>query len=467
MRFGARRIGGDGARWTAGLRTALTAVCLLALSLAGGSAQQAPVARAVLFYSPTCPHCHRVMEVDLPQLERRHGARLEVATIDVSTLAGAGVYQAVIDELRIPRHRLGVPTLVAGRTVLVGSGEIPSRFPGLVDEALAGDGMDWPDVPAVRAWLYNHGMLAPPAEPAPDADADTAAAAPVRARAATGTAATSPARDASARPPAAAVPAAHAPAAVQAVRGAQAAAPSAVEPPDAPAMPGAGVPAARVELLDEASPARELPAGRPTGGSVQERFRGDPLANTLALIVLFGMVGALLSVAAAWRRRAQWRSPPWWALPALALVGTGVAGYLAYIEVTGTLGVCGPVGNCNVVQQSVYARIFGVLPIGVLGIAGYLLILDAWVIERLGPPRLRPAVAMLLFVAALAGTLFSIYLTFLEPFVIGATCAWCLSSAIIMTLLLLTTAPAILAQRRTRAPTENALPGAGLPTMSA
>jgi len=34
------------------------------------------------------------------------------------------------------------------------------------------------------------------------------------------------------------------------------------------------------------------------------------------------------------------------------------------------------------------------------------------------------------------GTLFSIYLTFLEPFVIGATCAWCLSSAIIMTLLI-------------------------------
>ena len=35
------------------------------------------------------------------------------------------------------------------------------------------------------------------------------------------------------------------------------------------------------------------------------------------------------------------------------------------------------------------------------------------------------------------GVLFSIYLTFLEPFVIGATCAWCLSSAVIMTLLLL------------------------------
>jgi uncharacterized membrane protein len=33
------------------------------------------------------------------------------------------------------------------------------------------------------------------------------------------------------------------------------------------------------------------------------------------------------------------------------------------------------------------------------------------------------------------GTLFSIYLTFLEPFAIGATCLWCLSSAVIMTTL--------------------------------
>ncbi|HUM72419.1 MAG TPA: vitamin K epoxide reductase family protein, partial [Chloroflexota bacterium] len=34
------------------------------------------------------------------------------------------------------------------------------------------------------------------------------------------------------------------------------------------------------------------------------------------------------------------------------------------------------------------------------------------------------------------GVLFSIYLTYLEPFVIGAVCAWCLTSAVVMTLLL-------------------------------
>lgn len=42
------------------------------------------------------------------------------------------------------------------------------------------------------------------------------------------------------------------------------------------------------------------------------------------------------------------------------------------------------------------------------------------------------------------GTLFSLYLTYLEPFVIKAVCAWCLTSAVIITLLMLVnTAPAL------------------------
>jgi uncharacterized membrane protein len=41
-----------------------------------------------------------------------------------------------------------------------------------------------------------------------------------------------------------------------------------------------------------------------------------------------------------------------------------------------------------------------------------------------------------LLAMTLFGTLFSVYLTFLEPFVIGATCAWCLTSAVLMAALL-------------------------------
>ena len=40
------------------------------------------------------------------------------------------------------------------------------------------------------------------------------------------------------------------------------------------------------------------------------------------------------------------------------------------------------------------------------------------------------------------GLVFSIYLTYLELFVIHAVCIWCLSSAVIMALLMLLTLPA-------------------------
>jgi uncharacterized membrane protein len=47
------------------------------------------------------------------------------------------------------------------------------------------------------------------------------------------------------------------------------------------------------------------------------------------------------------------------------------------------------------------------------------------------------------------GTLFSIYLTFLEPFVTDTTYTWCLNFAIIMTILmLLSIAPGKMAVRK-------------------
>jgi uncharacterized membrane protein len=114
-----------------------------------------------------------------------------------------------------------------------------------------------------------------------------------------------------------------------------------------------------------------------------------------------------------------------------------VAGYLAYVETAQVNAVCGPVGDCNTVQQSEYARLFGILPIGVLGLIGYAAIVIAWLIARNTYDRLADLAVKSLFVMTIFGTLFSIYLTYLEPFVIGATCAWCLTSSVLMTVLML------------------------------
>lgn len=171
----------------------------------------------------------------------------------------------------------------------------------------------------------------------------------------------------------------------------------------------------------------------------------QPVSNgfTLAILILVGMLISLaytgvVFVYGAGRRSITSRQG-WWdyVIPLLAVLGLGVASYLAYVETQAVPAVCGPVGDCNAVQSSSYARLFGILPIGVLGAVGYTLILALWVWAKLRPDRTGQVAALGIFVMALFGTFFSLYLTYLEPFVIRAVCIWCLSSAVLITLLLL------------------------------
>ncbi|MDX9956304.1 MAG: vitamin K epoxide reductase family protein, partial [Anaerolineae bacterium] len=83
----------------------------------------------------------------------------------------------------------------------------------------------------------------------------------------------------------------------------------------------------------------------------------------------------------------------------------------------------------------------GFLPIAVLGLSGYIAIGAAWVVARWSRPPWANLAQLALAGMVWFGVAFSIYLTFLEPFVIGATCAWCLTSAVIMTALLWLVAP--------------------------
>jgi uncharacterized membrane protein len=140
---------------------------------------------------------------------------------------------------------------------------------------------------------------------------------------------------------------------------------------------------------------------------------------------------------------------PSWVIPILCLAGIGVSFYLTYVETTQTPAFCGPVGDCNSVQQSPYATLWGVLPVGILGLLGYIAIGLVWGFSQYSKGYIKDYSGIIMWGLALVGTLFSIYLTFLEPFVIGATCIWCITSAIIITLLLwASTEPAIRASAR-------------------
>ena len=131
-----------------------------------------------------------------------------------------------------------------------------------------------------------------------------------------------------------------------------------------------------------------------------------------------------------------------WAIPISILGGLAVAGYLTFIEATSAPVMCGPSGGCAEVQTSKYAILFGILPVGVLGLIGYLAILAGWIVWQFGPQATQKLGALSIWGMCIFGVLFSIYLTFLEPFVIGATCMWCISSAVLMMILLLISTPA-------------------------
>jgi uncharacterized membrane protein len=179
--------------------------------------------------------------------------------------------------------------------------------------------------------------------------------------------------------------------------------------------------------------------------TLAERFARDKVGNIFSVVLLIGMVFSVIGVGMNVSKHSVNLKPwPLWVIPVLLLIGMVVAIYMSYVEITLADVVCGPVGDCKTVQQSSYTRLFGVLPIGVLGIMGYLVIGVTWVFANFGLMKWRGISTLITWLLCVFGALFSIYLTFLEPFVIGATCAWCLTSAVVMHLLLwATTAPAI------------------------
>lgn len=167
----------------------------------------------------------------------------------------------------------------------------------------------------------------------------------------------------------------------------------------------------------------------------------------MAVIVLFAMIATVIMVVIKFidGDPSKVRRWPEWSIPFLATFGSFTAIYLTFIETTQSEAFCGPIGDCNSVQQSPYAILFGFLPVGLLGLLGYLTILALWISQKLDQRRANIAWVGI-WALAIFGVLFSIYLTFLEPFVIGATCMWCISSAITITLIMwAATYPALLA----------------------
>jgi uncharacterized membrane protein len=120
----------------------------------------------------------------------------------------------------------------------------------------------------------------------------------------------------------------------------------------------------------------------------------------------------------------------------LAVAGLGVAAYLTYVHYEGIKPVCGLGGDCEKVQTSEWADLAGI-PVALLGLIGYALILGSLFVR--GEAGLMAAALL-----SLVGFGFSAYLTYRELFTINAICPWCVSSAVILTLLSVVTTARLL-----------------------
>lgn len=390
-------------------------VLLMAFVPLTNAQDDTPVVQIAFFYSPTCPHCHDVINNVLPGMIDQYGDQIDILYIDVSTQGGSYVFFDACGAVGIPEDRCGaVPTMIIGDEYMIGSGEIPARMGGLINAGLAAGGLDLSNLPMLWEALQ--------AQRSADAPADG--------------------ESANADNPAAAIPA------------------------DATWI---------------------------------DRFNADVTANSIAVIILIALVISLLAMLRAAVETLNGVNPTWvgerpgWIMMLLATIGGGitafsivldapaltagyalvvaallitvliglsipagarsreylipalsvaeliVAFYLSYVEVGQHEAVCGIVGDCNAVQSSPYALVFGI-PVGVIGVIGYFAILAAWVIGR-GTNDLARWGQVSMLIMSLFGVGFSAYLTFLEPFVIGASCAWCLTSALVMIALLWLSAP--------------------------
>ena len=123
----------------------------------------------------------------------------------------------------------------------------------------------------------------------------------------------------------------------------------------------------------------------------------------------------------------------------LSVLGLLVAGYLWSAHASGADIPCGSSGGCDKVANSPYSRFpaGSGIPVAAYGAAGYLLLAALAFARTLGrsPSRDRTLLGLIVLGAA-GGGLFSLYLTYVELFVIKAVCRWCLASQILILLIL-------------------------------
>jgi len=124
----------------------------------------------------------------------------------------------------------------------------------------------------------------------------------------------------------------------------------------------------------------------------------------------------------------DWMLVGWWLEIVFAVIGLADSVYLTWLKISGGLAACGGIGDCESVNASIYSQINGV-PIAMMGAVAYFLILLFLFLES-RDDFIGDWSPMIVFGLSLTGTLYSIYLTYIEIAVLKAICPYCVVSAV-------------------------------------
>lgn len=116
----------------------------------------------------------------------------------------------------------------------------------------------------------------------------------------------------------------------------------------------------------------------------------------------------------------------------IALIGIGDAIYLTIHHLTGEQVPCSLVSGCEMVLTSSYATIAGI-PLATFGAAAYFLAFSLAILTAFGNRKTW----FLFGVQVVLMAFFTLWLLYLQAFVIGAFCQFCLLSALVTFTLLI------------------------------
>lgn len=118
------------------------------------------------------------------------------------------------------------------------------------------------------------------------------------------------------------------------------------------------------------------------------------------------------------------------------IVGFIDASYLTLTKFTKAPLYCTPgLGDCHTVNASRWSELWGI-PIAAFGLAAYAIVILVLLLSKRSEWVNRYQ-NLILFALSFTGFLYSVYLTYLELFVIRAICQWCMLSALSITVIMI------------------------------